>query len=268
MGLMERFKQASRAWAATIVAFQPTYLLREPGLKDVGVLPQRRSGAAAVEKTREGAFKVRLAHSQERSKEANVLVKRRYSAAGYVVVGPGAHQVCPDEITLMSYSGDKVVGTLTLGMDIGNGLYADELYKAEVDGLRAGGRKVAEITKLAIDSKHASKRVFASLIHIAHIFLRNLWRYTDVVIEVNPSHVHFYKKMLGFKDLGPERHCPRVDAPAVLLWVELSYLQERIEEVGGRKELAKQDKSLYPYFFSKAEEAGITRRLMQKEYRP
>jgi hypothetical protein len=265
MGLMERFRQASRAWANTIVAFQPTYLLKDPGLKDVGVLPQRNGGGTAVEKTREGSFKIRLAHSQERSKEASVLVKRRYSAAGYVVVGPGTHHVCPEQITLLSYRGDKVVGTLTLGMDIGGGLYADELYKGEIDGLRAQGRKVAEITKLAIDSKHASKRVFASMIHIAYIYCRKLWRYTDVVIEVNPSHVSFYKKLLGFKELGPERYCPRVDAPAVLLWIEGIQVDQRIEEVGGQTDLAKQDKSLYPYFFSKAEEVGITRRLLQSE---
>lgn len=112
------------------------------------------------------------------------------------------------------------MGTLTVGLDVGQGLYADDLYKAEIDRLRAEGRKVAEFTKLAVDTKQASKQVLASLFHIAYIHLRRLWRYTDMVIEVNPAHADFYKRMLGFEDFGPQRHCARVNAPAVLLRLE------------------------------------------------
>ena len=38
-----------------------------------------------------------------------------------------------------------------------------------------------------------------------------------VVIEVNPRHVRYYERMLGFEVIGPERMNPRVEAPAVLL---------------------------------------------------
>jgi hypothetical protein len=75
--------------------------------------------------------------------------------------------------------------------------------------------------KLAIDK--VSKRVFAALIHISYIYAHNIHGYTDYVIEVNPRHVMFYKRMLGFRDFGGKRECTRVGAPAVLLRLELDY---------------------------------------------
>lgn len=257
MGLMERMKLSRPAWANTIVAFEPQRHLQDMGVADAGA----KEGAAA----QDDQFKIRLAYGDEHKQNASFLVKRRYSEAGYASSGPGKLQHCPEQITLLSYHQNRVVGTLTLGLDVGEGLHADELYRPEVDRLRAQGCKVSEITKLAMDSKHASKQVFAALIHISYIYCRKIWRYTDMVIEVNPSHVGFYKKMLGFTELGSERMCPRVNAPAILLWVEGEKVDKRIAEVGGRPELSKQDRSLYPYFFSREMEHNIIGRLLKHE---
>jgi hypothetical protein len=87
--------------------------------------------------------------------------------------------------------------------------------------------------------------------------------HTDVVIEVNPRHVAFYKRMLGFKEFGPERLCSRVNAPAVLLRLELEYVDQQIELLGGKGDSAGGVRSLYPFFFNKNDEIGITNRLIQ-----
>ncbi len=260
MGLMERIKRSSAAWARTIVAFQPPHRLQ-----DMGLASEPDTARPVIERTPEDEFKIRLAYNDERTREASFLVRRRYSDAGYAPNGGGIARACPEQITLLSYHQEKVVGTLTLGLDTGHGLYADELYKGEIDLLRAEGRKVAEFTKLAVDTKLASKQVLASLFHIAYIYLRRIWRYTDMVIEVNPSHVGFYTRMLGFTQLGPERHCARVDAPAVLLWLEAAHVDKMIEDYGGRPELAKQVRSIYPYFFSMRKDQEIAKRLIQSE---
>ena len=86
---------------------------------------------------------------------------------------------------------------------------------------------------------------------------------TDVFIEVNPRHAPFYRRYLGFTRMGQERVCLRVNAPAVLLRLELSYVDEQIEKLGGRLDLAPSKRSLYPYFFSKDEETGIAGRLLR-----
>lgn len=261
MGLMDRFKMTSKAWAKTIVAFEPPHRLQDLGTKGSG-RRQQPAGVAGDE------FKIRLAQSDERTREASFLVQKRYSDVGYKgQAATSQRSICPEQITLLSYHQEKVVGTLTLGLDIGQGLFADELYRAEVDKLRAEGRKLCEITKLAVDTKHASKNILAALMHIAYIYARKIWRYTDVVVEVNPSHVAFYKKMLGFTEIGSERICPRVNAPAVLLWVEISYMEKKIAALGGGVSDSA-ERTLYKYFFNNADELNITKRLMFNEQQP
>lgn len=259
MGLMDRFRMTSKAWSKTIVAFESPHRLQDLGTQGPESVP-------SVESNGKDMLKIRLAHTSERVRDASVLVQKRYGEVGYQPQGDNSSKgVCPEQITLLSYHKDRVVGTLTLGMDIGQGLFADELYKAEIDKLRGEGRKVAEITKLAVDTKLPSKRILAALIHIAYIYGARIWRYTDVVIEVNPSHAEFYKRMLGFRVIGEERLCARVNAPAVLLWVETRHLKHKISEFGGGLETGKKERSLYPYFFSQADELEITHRLVQTE---
>jgi hypothetical protein len=259
MGLMERIKRSGPGWSKTIVAFRSPHPLRKGAERASDRL------VTQIERTQEDEFKIRLASSDERAQQASFLVRKRYAQAGYVPTGSARPKGCPAEITLLSYLNEQVVGTLTVGLDVGQGLYADELYQAEIDRLRAAGRKVAEFTKLAVDTKRASKQVLASLFHIAYLHLRRIWRYTDMVIEVNPDHVDFYKRMLGFVDLGPQRHCARVNAPAVLLWLEAGKVDRWIEDYGGKPELAKQVRLLYPYFFSPNKDREIARGLIENE---
>ena len=125
---------------------------------------------------------------------------------------------------------------------------ADDNFRDKLDVLREQGRRLCEPSRLAID-KGVSKRVFAALIHISYIYAHNIHRFTDYVIEVNPRHVVFYKRMLGFKDFGGERECTRVGAPAVLLRLDLAYMGEQIRKFGGLMEQHGGERSFYPFFF-------------------
>lgn len=259
MGLINRIRQSGAKWNNTIIAFRSPASTPRQAQRVSEQLVTRIDQMAADE------FKIRLVSSDERARQASFLVRKRYAEAGYALASSSLSRRCPAEITLLSYLNEEVVGTLTVGLDVGQGLHADELYKAEIDRLRAEGRKVAEFTKLAVETKRASKHVLATLFHIAYIHLRRIWRYTDLVIEVNPDHAGFYRKMLGFTELGPLRHCPRVDAPAVLLWVQADDVDRWIEEYGGRPELARQVHMLYPYVFSPKKDREIARRLIDSE---
>lgn len=260
MGIMDRFKSASRNWAKTIVAFEPP-----PRLREVGGQVGEPAEAVGAGLTREDQFKIRLAHNDERTRDAKFFVEKRYGEAGYHGEGNAKRKSCPESITLATYHGDHVIGSMTLGFDVGNGLLADELYKAEIDLVRARGGTVAEITKFALDTKMTSKRFLAAMFNVAYIYLCNLWSYTDLVIEVNPAHAPFYIRMLGFEVIGSERMCPRVHAPAVLLWLNLVEKQQLMRTVAGHHELAKDNRTLYPYFFPAEEEARITDRLLRAE---
>lgn len=254
-GLKKR-RQAPDEWDKTIVAISPYRL------KDLAIPEQQNVASPQDETVEQQVFKIRLAHSNERVNSASMLVQRKYASRGYEA---SSLQKDPDRITLMAFQDDKVIGTLTLGMDKAHPLLAEELYKSEIDSLRAAGRKVCELTKLAVDQTQGSKRVLASLFHIAYIYGRVMQGYTDVVIEVNPRHVAFYKRMLGFKEFGSERMCVRVNAPAVLLRLELEYVDQQIELLGGKVDSAGGVRSLYPFFFNKDDEIGITHRLIHGE---
>lgn len=248
-------RQRADEWDKTIVAISPYQL------KDL-VLPEAPDSIIPGGKIEQQVFKIRLAHSEERVNTASMLVQRKYAGRGYTTKG---FEKAPERITLMAFQDDKVIGTLTLGLDSPKGLLVEELYKTEISALRQAGRKVSELTKLAVDQTHGSRHVLASLFHIAYIYGRVIQGYTDVVIEVNPRHVNFYKRMLGFTEIGSERMCSRVGAPAVLLLLQLDYVDKQIELLGGKNESAEGERSLYPYFFAKRDEIGITQRLTRGE---
>ncbi len=254
MMAIQRRKPADE-WSKTIVEFQSPHKLRELCITQRDVPDGVKNIAAEQQK-----FKIRLATSDDRAESASLLIQKMYSWRGY---DAAALQRDPNRVTLLAFDQDIIVGTLTLGLDSPVGLLVDDLYKPEVDVLRAEGRKVCELTKLAVDESVKSKQVLASLFHIAYIYGHNIHHGTDFVIEVNPRHVQFYKRMLGFNHYGPERHCERVRAPAALLRLELDYAEREIRRLGGIKNDVVNEKSLYPYFFTKQDELGITARLQR-----
>lgn len=245
-------------WDNTIIAVSPYTL------KDLVMIPGDESRQPQPESIEEQNFKIRLAHSQERVNNASMLIQRMYMKRGYDA--PGMLKV-PDRITLMASQNEAVVGTLTLGIDSGKGLMADENYKNEVDQIRAEGSRICELTKFAVDQTRGSKRVLAGLFHIAYIYGRVLHNQTDVVIEVTPRHALFYKRMLGFEPFGEERLNTRVNTMGVLLRLKIDYVDQQIACWGGKTDadIAKSERSLYPYFFSKEDEAGIVQRLLRGE---
>jgi hypothetical protein len=207
-------------------------------------------------------FTIRAADSFGYRSSASILIDRMYATRGYR--SNGLPQAAPNRITLTACEHEEVMGTITVGFDSPTGLHVDELFRQEVDALRRRDRQVCEFTKLAMDSLVRSKRVLASLFHVAYIYAHRVNRFEDLLIEVNPRHVRYYERMLGFVVKGPERMNPRVDAPAVLMALDFSHAHAQIQKFGGRQHLADSERSLYPYFFSPAEEAGIVGRLSRR----
>jgi hypothetical protein len=107
--------------------------------------------------------------------------------------------------------------------------------------------------------------VLASLFHVAYIYAIRMMGFDSLEIEVNPRHVQSYERMLGFKVVGQERINRRVNAPAVLLCLDFEHAREQIARVGGQPQCSPLERSLYPYFFSGLEEAGIIDRLTRSQ---
>lgn len=204
-------------------------------------------------------FKIRLADTEGQRSSVGMLVKKMYSWRGYESAFSMNKQ--PNRITLVASAGETTVGTITLGFDGTLGLLVDELYKEELYPLRMQNRRLCEFTKFAVDSSVKSKQVLAALFHIAYIYAHEITQHTDLFIEVNPRHVRFYEKMLGFEKFGPEKNNTRVNAPSLLLRLPLAYASEQIQQYGGKSQLGNTVRSLYPHFFSPDEQIGIADRL-------
>lgn len=204
-------------------------------------------------------FHIRMANSAGRREAASLLIRKMYGWRGYAFE-PNRHQE-PNKITLCAETGGVLVATMSLCLDSAALLPADDNFGDQLDLLRAQGRRLCEPSRLAID-RGVSKRVFASLIHISYVYARIIHGFTDYVIEVNPRHVMFYQRMLGFHDFGGERECTRVGAPAVLLRLPLEHMGARIAAWGGRMEQHGAERSFYPYFFPPSDEPGMTARLL------
>lgn len=208
-------------------------------------------------------FWIRLANTPERREQAGLLVDRMYARQGYK--HEDIIQNTPHTITIVAYGREgQVIGTVTIRMDSPEeGLLADEGYREELDKLRTNEKKICEFNGLAVDSSVRSKLVIARLFHIAMLYPWGLFGFTDCVIEVTPVHARFYERMLGFKRLGGERICPRVNTVGVLLHADFFYVNKRLEEVGGLMENAIGDPTLFPYGFSKDDAKGILGRLQR-----
>ncbi len=195
------------------------------------------------------------------------LVKQMYTRMGYSTRGVAALSRRENVITLDAHDWKKVLGTVSVQLDTdGSGLLADVLYVSDIDAFRDKGRTVCEVCKLAIDPQFGSRSLMASLFQLAYLYAHVVHRVTDAFIEVNPRHAGFYQRMLGFKQIGELRTCPRVDAPAVLLHVELEYMREQIARHSGRG-FDTGEKTLYPYFLSCSAEDWIDHAMRSKAAR-
>ena len=65
--------------------------------------------------------------------------------------------------------------------------------------------------------------------------------------------------------LAAERINKSVNAPAVLLGCEFSYIKSQIGEFGGQPDAAAHERSLYPFALSLREEAMVISRMLAKQ---
>jgi hypothetical protein len=172
-----------------------------------------------------------VAESLEQIEATDRLVRKRYAWRGYRIEEfghpsfPEVRERAKSEITFFAAAPPTTLGTVALRLDGPEGLLAEATHRRAVQRARVDGRRIAELTRLALAEGIDSQRVLASLFGIVYAVGRVIHGVTDVFIEVNPRHVAFYARALGFLVAGEARFCERVRAPSVLLHLAVETLE-------------------------------------------
>jgi len=201
-------------------------------------------------------YRVRLAGEEGLLRtQVDNLVASQYSSRGLCADGSLRSDIQPGEVTIVAAREEEVFGTITLRKDSDAGLLADSLYRREIDTLRVQGRRLCEVTRLAVDAQSSCMEVMASLFNVAFVLAKDVHDRTDLVAEVHPRHVGFYQRTMGYRIAGPERVCIRVGAPAVLMHLPLEFAGSQIRELAGT--CVRHDRNLYRLFLPAEEQEAL-----------
>jgi len=180
------------------------------------------------------ALRVRCGVGRGELAAAYELVYRSYCARGYVPPHPGGivYQPTfglPSSRTLIAASPSREpVGTLSIVGDNPWGFEAETTFPEEVRTLRRQGRRLAELTCLAIDPVEGfePRCVFFALTKFMIHYV--MWRgYDELLLAIHPRHYRFYWRFFRAYPLGPTRpHSFANDNPALACAIDLRTLRQ------------------------------------------
>jgi hypothetical protein len=178
------------------------------------------------------AIDVALAVTQDELDAASRLVHRCYVGRGYVEPSAdGRHAspylAMPSTTVFVARVGGVIVATVSLIGDSTRRLPCDALWADELAAVRAGGRRLAEVSALAVSEACRGKglRILRALVRAVGVYGREIARLDTLCIAVHPRHAPFYASLLRFRRFGGLRSCAAVNgAPAVGLRLDLREL--------------------------------------------
>ena len=249
-----------QAQAASAAFYAHRHALHAPSFSPGPLEPQAvPEELVEVEDESRQRFKIfAVRHSAELTR-ASALLQRRYAWRGYSVAPLEAKT--RRRITLTASQEGTTVATITAALDSAEGLYVEALYPDCVADLRQPGRKLCEFTKFAVDESVRSHALLGAIFHVACMYVLEVHRCTDALIEVNPRHVRFYEQMLGFTCAAEQRLDESVNAPAVLMRLDLGYCAGEIVRLAGAAHGGRRERSFYPYFFGREVADDVVGRL-------
>jgi hypothetical protein len=178
----------------------------------------------------------KIAETRDELEQALSLVYQEYQKLGYISEANNSnihlsiYHILPETAVFIFKSYLTVISTLTQIFDSKLfGLPMDALYHEELEALRNANRRLVEISALATCPESLRRNTFMYLFRSMYWHAR-FWNANDLCIMVNPKHVEFYKTILLFENLGPEKYYPRVGAPAVALRLNLDDIERNLRE--------------------------------------
>lgn len=189
--------------------------------------------------------RVELAIKKAHFEEAFKLVYREYLKKGYCSPNPSGMRISlysalPETTTFCLWRQDTILATASLIIDSPMGLPVESTYPTEIKELRQKGRKLSEVSLLALNSDLISKGIkplyFAErLRRLYHLFKPIFWYakktvgMTDLCIAVNPVHKMLYSS-LYFEQFGDEKVYESVNRnPSVAMRLNFDRIEQRAQ---------------------------------------
>jgi len=151
----------------------------------------------------------------------------------------------------------EVISTVTLVPDGLIGLPQDELYGLELQHLRDAGRKLAELSCLAMHPKWQKHDLILYLYKVMHHYAYHSG-IDDLCVVANPKHGRFYERVLLFEQYGQLKPFSKVNgAPALGYRLNLRTMEKKYRERYSQRGI---DANLHDFFFTSWDKAGSSPR--------
>jgi hypothetical protein len=140
----------------------------------------------------------------------------------------------PSTRVFVVQDGPRVVGTATVFQDSPLGLPMDEVFADQLAPMRAAGRRVAEVSALAMDGDRRAYGlpVLMRLLRLVLLYASSVARLDDLCLVVRPQHAHFYRQLSTCRVMGEPRNYAKVNTgSAVALHIDLHEVRAMLDAV-------------------------------------
>lgn len=184
------------------------------------------------------SLEIKIADNEQELESAYRLLHDSYVDAGFMSPDPTGMRVIPQHLlpqtsTVVAKWDGKVIGTISLIRDNPFGLPLEKIF--DVSDRRAHGRRLAEVSSLAVDPRYRGQinRALFPLFRFIFQYARNYFGIHELVIAVNPMMVDLYLGFLCFERLvaKPKPYDFVQGAPAVGLYMNYETVSDRQRQV-------------------------------------
>ena len=190
----------------------------------------------------------RVVRTRSELEKAYSLVYKEYLKKGFTRKNPyrlrlSFYNALAETTTLIAIKDNsEILATATIVSDSDFGLPMEDIFKAEIEQLRDYGKKICEITMLAVDTdffKHNFPALpFSSSLYVFSFF-KVIFDYIQYIIgfdimcaAVHPHRKHIFDHLL-FQDVGTEKKYYTANgAPAIAKYLDIHSVEKRLRKPG------------------------------------
>lgn len=214
------------------------------------------------------SLEIKIADTEEELASAYKLLHDSYVASGFMNPDPTGMRVLPQHLlpqttTIVAKWDGEVIGTLSLIRDNPFGLPLEKVFN--VEDRRQNGRRLAEVSSLAVDPKYrgqVSSALFP-LFRFVYQYARDCFGIHEFVIAVNPSMVDLYLGFMCFERLKSKAKSYDFvkGAPAVGLNLNFETFPERMKIIFDNMPVSR---NFYKYWTEKP--TDVRNRMPERSY--